>query len=78
MVAAGFERDVGGRTARLLARNLQCMNFGMEFAGPKMPAFADHHAIVHDDATDARVRRRGIQAALGKVQCSRHVQVVGG
>jgi len=37
----------------------------MGFARPRVKAAPDHHAVAHDDATDARIRRRGIQRLPG-------------
>ena len=40
-VAAGFQRDIRGRLARLAARGPQREHLGVRFAGAHMPAFAN-------------------------------------
>ena len=57
VVAAGFERDVGGGTARPLAGGAQGMDFGMRLAGLFVPAFADDLAVTDQHAADARIGR---------------------
>jgi hypothetical protein len=46
MVAAGLQRDISSRTARLLASGIQGDHLGVRFAGALVPAFADNDSIL--------------------------------
>ena len=78
MMTAGFERHVGSRSTGFVARDSQRMHFGMRFSRALVPPLANDHTIANDDATDARIRRRGVQAAFGQAQSLCHVLVICG
>ena len=65
VMAARFQRHVGRCTARRRTGLLQGIDFRMRLARPLVPAFTDKHAITDDDTANTRIRRSGIQAALG-------------
>ncbi len=79
LARAGLERHVKRRAVRVVSARTRIgerRHFRMRFAGDCMPAFADHVPIFHDHAADARVRRRRVEAALGKRERARHVAPV--
>jgi hypothetical protein len=78
MVCAGFEGDVGGGAACTLARFAQREHFRMRFAGAFVETATQHGLAAGNHATDARIRRRRVQAARGKPQRLGHVRVVEG
>ena len=78
MVAARLQGHVGGRTASGFTGLVQGMNFGMGFAGLRVPAFADDDTIPDQDAADPGIGRRGKQPPLSQAQGLRHVGVIGG
>src|SRR3546814_1499007 len=53
-------------TTRAFACHAQRVDFGMRLAGPQMRALADHFAVANDDAADARVWLRRVNAMLGE------------
>ena len=66
MMRTGFERDVGGGTTRRVSGFAQREHFRMRFASTFMKTATEHALSISDDATDARIRRRRVQAARGK------------
>ena len=76
VVAAGFQGDVGGGTAGLVASLAQSMHLGMGLAGADMPAFADNDPIADDNAADTGIGMGGIQAFTGQFQGAGHQGMV--
>src|ERR1019366_3502268 len=76
VVVARLERNIGGGAARAVPRCFQRIHFGVRAAGALVPAFADHRAVAHDHATDARIGRSRIQPALRELQRLRHVTMI--
>ena len=80
MRVAGLERhvqrgatDIGAAPRRVRER----VHFGMRLPRALVKAFADDRAFAHDDAADARIRRRRVQAARGELERARHVRTIG-
>jgi hypothetical protein len=78
MVAARFQRHVGGGAARPLAGGAQAWTSACGSPAFLVPALADDLAVAHQHATDPRVGRGRPQAALGQLQGARHHAVVDG
>ena len=57
-------------------RLLESHNFGMRPAGALVPALADDFFSLGDDATDARIRRGGVEALLREFERAPHHGVV--
>ena len=55
MVTTGFQGDIGGGAARLVASLAQGVYFGMRLAGTGVPAFTDYAPVADDDAADAGI-----------------------
>ena len=55
MMGAGFQGDIGGRTARQRAGLVQSHTFGMGASARLGPAASDDAARLHDDAAHRRI-----------------------
>ena len=75
-VAANQEFTLDRRAGSTSTGSLQRQRLGMQFARFRMPAFAEDNAVAHDHATDARVRRRGVQPLRGELQRAGHMLVI--
>src|SRR3546814_9776056 len=75
--AGGCSADLIG-APRAFAGHAQRVDFGMRLAGPQMRALADHFAVANDDAADAGVWLRRVNAMLGEPQSLRHECCSGG
>ena len=81
VMIAGLERHIkrtAARIASMLAHLHQRVDLGMRLAGTQMKAFTHHHAVLDDNTTDARVRRRRVETALRERERTCHVRVIGG
>ena len=76
VMAAGLQRNVGRRTARLLAGHAQRMNLSMRLACTIVKALPHDLAIFHDNAPDVRVGMGGKTTALRQLHGSRHVHLI--
>ena len=71
-----FERHIDGRALGRLAGARQRNDLSMRPPRLRMKAFAHHAPVVHDHATDAGIRPRGIEAARRQAQGLRHMPMV--
>ena len=77
-VAAGLERDVGGRTVRLIPRHLQRLCLGMGATAGGGEASADNAVVLDNDAADRGVGPSRAKAPPSKGEGGAHMrQVVG-
>lgn len=75
VVAAWLQCDVGSGAAYIVAAALgvfQRLDFGMVLASGLRHAFADHHAVTHNDAADTRIRGGGEQPFFRPLQGEPH------
>ncbi len=77
-VGARFERDIGGRPARRVARRRKRHRFGMRAATRLRPAARDDPAMLYEQAADIGVGRRRRPAAPRQRNRKRHPVGVGG
>ncbi|GAC1572475.1 MAG: hypothetical protein NVS3B7_03230 [Candidatus Elarobacter sp.] len=78
-MVARFERDVCGRTARVVAaraRVAQRLDLGVRLTAAMMPAFADRDVVAHENAPDRRVRRGIGNGAPGELARARQIRAV--
>ena len=68
MVSARLERDVHGRVARALLRDIKRHCLGVRQTRRDVPALCDHRAIASNHAPDAGIRRSGPRATLGELE----------
>jgi hypothetical protein len=78
MVVARFEIDVERGAGCVGAGLFQRDHLGVRAAGALVPAFTDDLLVLRDDATDARVRRGGVQPLLRQLEGTPHHGVVEG
>jgi len=69
---AGLEAHVGGGAGGPPAGGVDSVHFGVGFAGPCVPAFADHITAAHQHAADAGIGIGGIQSPLREFQGPGH------
>ena len=77
VVRARLERDVRGRIACALLRDVQRHGLGVRLAGRDVPALGDGGAVARDHAADDGVRRGRARAALRELERALEVQPVG-
>lgn len=71
MMRARLERDVEGRSTRLLPGGGESASLCVRQAGALVPALTDDSALADDDCADERIRPGRSTAALGKLERSR-------
>ena len=76
VMAAGLERDVGGRAARGCSRRAKRHRLRVREAGPLVPSFRNDAIAACDHAADTRVRVRRPKAAARELERPRHVPFV--
>ena len=75
-MAAWFQRDICGCTARRRCSSLQGTNFRMRFARSFVPPFTHDMTIAHQYAAYAGIGCSCIKSALCQLQRSRHPPTV--
>ena len=77
MVAAWFERDIGGRSPRRFACHGERLGFGMRPTARRGSADSDHLPVLDDEAADRRVVAARPQRPPADPQRMRHMAPVG-
>ena len=78
VMAARFQVHVQCRATRARPGCLQCQRLRVRHSGLLMPARADDRPVPDDEAADARIGCRGVEAAPGEVERLSHEFMVGG
>jgi hypothetical protein len=76
VMAAGFERNIGGGPSGILTGILQCQDFSVRPPESLMTTFADDLAIANEHTANHWVRFNKTLAARGNRECSGHETVV--
>src|SRR5690606_37553651 len=77
MMAAGFQRDVGGGAPGWFSGHAQGVDFGVGVTGSRMPAFTDDLALLGgNNATDAGIGAGRPAPQSCQLQGAAHVKLV--
>lgn len=76
VMTTGFQGHVGSRVSRIGACEAQGVDLGMRLTRARVKTLAYDAPVVRQDASDARIRVRGIEAAAGQLHSARHMPVI--